>query len=112
LQKGLEGSARAALELNNHLRNAYNQDTGKLDLTRFRQELEKSKTTLEQYAMKLRSMGPEGERAFMQVATALGAAELPLKRTNALMDKLWVTMKNTARWRLTTGVLNSFIGGL
>ena len=47
LQKGLEGSARAALELNNHLRNAYNQDTGKLDLTRFRQELEKSKTTLE-----------------------------------------------------------------
>ena len=62
--------------------------------------------------MKLRSMGPEGERAFMQVATALGAAELPLKRTNALMDKLWITMKNTARWRLTTGVLNSFIGGL
>lgn len=48
----------------------------------------------------------------MHVATALGTAELPLKRTNALMDKLWVTMKNTARWRLTTGILNSFIGGL
>ncbi len=48
----------------------------------------------------------------MQVATAIGAAELPLKRSNQLLNQLWVTMKNTMRWRLTTGALNSFIGGL
>ena len=48
----------------------------------------------------------------MNVAQAIGAAELPLKRSNVLLDKLWTTMKNTARWRLTTGVLNTFIGGL
>lgn len=48
----------------------------------------------------------------MQVATAIGAAELPLKRSNQLLNQLWITMKNTARWRLTTGALNSFIGGL
>ena len=48
----------------------------------------------------------------MQVATAIGAAELPLKRSNQLLNQLWVTMKNTARWRLTTGALNAFIGGL
>jgi len=36
LKKGLEGAANAALELNNHLQNAYNANTGKLDLTRFR----------------------------------------------------------------------------
>jgi hypothetical protein len=33
LQKGLEGAAHAALDLSNHLKNAYNADTGKLDLT-------------------------------------------------------------------------------
>lgn len=48
----------------------------------------------------------------MQVATAIGAAELPLKRSNQLLNQLWITMKNTARWRLTTGALNAFIGGL
>ena len=68
LQKGLEGAAHAAVELNNHLRNAYNVDTGKLDLTRFRQELEKSGKELKDYAKELSSLGPAGEKAFMNVA--------------------------------------------
>jgi len=33
---------------------------------------------------------------------------MPLKRSNELMDKLWVTMKNTVRWQITSGFLTGF----
>ena len=57
-------------------------------------------------------MGLEGQRAFLQVAQAIGAAELPLKRSNALLSNLWVTMKNTMRWQLTSSALHGFIGSI
>jgi len=37
------------------------------------------------------------------------AGELPLKRSNALMGELWLTMKNTAKWQLSSSVLHGFI---
>jgi hypothetical protein len=44
----------------------------------------------------------------MQVAEAITSAEMPLMRTNKLMDSLWTTMKNTMRWQLTSSMLQGF----
>jgi hypothetical protein len=74
--------------------------------------LSESGRTLESYANDLISIGPTGEQAFLKVATAITQAELPLKRTNKLFDQLWVTMKNTMRWQLTSSVLHGFVGVL
>lgn len=112
LTTDLRNASQAALELSGHLNKAFNQQTGKFDLVTFNQSLSESGRTLESYANDLISIGPTGEQAFLKVATAITQAELPLKRTNKLFDQLWVTMKNTMRWQLTSSVLHLFVGAL
>lgn len=112
LTTDLRNASQAALELSSHLNKAFNQQTGKFDLVTFNQSLSESGRTLESYANDLISIGPTGEQAFLKVATAITQAELPLRRTNKLFDQLWVTMKNTMRWQLTSSVLHGFMGAL
>ena len=68
--------------------------------------------TLSQYATQLSSLGTAGQEAFLRVAQAISAAEMPLRRSSAALDKLWITMKNTMRWQLTSGMLHGFIGAV
>jgi TP901 family phage tail tape measure protein len=35
-----------------------------------------------------------------------------MKRSNALLSEMWVTMKNTARWQLTSSALHGFMSAL
>lgn len=112
LTTDLRNASQAALELSSHLNKAFNQQTGKFDLVTFNQSLSESGRTLESYANDLISIGLTGEQAFLKVATAITQAELPLRRTNKLFDQLWVTMKNTMRWQLTSSVLHGFVGAL
>ena len=57
----LRTAADAALQLETHLANAYNTETGRLDLSAFSRSLEQSGLTLEQYRLKLALLGPEGD---------------------------------------------------
>ena len=109
LTQNLRQASQAALDLSVNLQSAYNRDTGKLDLSAFNAQLQRSGLTLEQYFKRLQSMGPAGEKAFLQVASAITQAELPVKRMGTMLDSLWVTMKNTMRWQLTSSALHGFM---
>jgi hypothetical protein len=37
---------------------------------------------------------------------------MPLKRSNALISELWTTLKNTARWQISSSILHGFIGSV
>jgi hypothetical protein len=87
-------------------------DTGRLDLSKFNESLKKSKMSLADYRDMLYEFGPAGEKAFTNVAKAITLAEVPLRRTSALFDSLWTTMKNTARWQLSSATLHSFMGAV
>lgn len=112
LAPSIQEASRAALELGQNLQKAINPTTGTLDLTKFNNELKQSGTSLEDYYVKLSKIGLEGQEAFMNVVQAITSAEMPLKRTNKLFDSLWVTMKNTMRWQLTSSALHGFVGTL
>lgn len=112
LTQELRNASTAALDLSNHLRTAFNQQTGKLDLVTFNNNLKQSGQTLEQYADKIVSIGPAGEQAFLNVAQAISKAELPVRRTSQLFDSLWTTMKNTMKWQLTSSIMHGFIGAV
>lgn len=111
-QYTLNEAAEAAGRLANELRNATDVNTGKLDLSKFNTSLTNSGRKLEDYANTLRQLGPEGTKAFMDVAKAISQAELPAIRTNKVLEQLWVTMKNTVRWQITTSALNAFMGAI
>lgn len=108
----LQKASTAALDLAKNLQSAVNTNTGKLDLSVFNKKLEDSGQSLRLYYNQMVQLGPAGTEAFLKVASSITQAELPLRRTNTLMNELWVTMKNTMRWQLTSSVLHGFVGSL
>ena len=105
-------ASRAAAELKVHLEQAMNPKTGTLDFSKLNQSLQKSGTSLTTYAAKLKQIGPEGQKAFSMLAQSVAGAEVPIRRSNALLSELWTTMKNTARWQLTSSMLHGFMGAI
>lgn len=105
-------ASSAATQLGAHLKAAINVDTGKLDISKFARSLHSSNTTLSSLSASLTRVGPAGQAAFMNIARAITEAEMPLKRSNELMNKLWISMKNTVRWQITSGLLTGFTGAI
>lgn len=111
LTKDIAEATSKVAELQSILQSA-TTSTGKLDLGAFTQGIKKSGTDLKEYARILNSLGPEGSQAFASLARSITTAEIPLRKVNGLLSEMWTTMKNTARWQLTSSVLHGFIGGL
>lgn len=112
LVPSIQQASLAASELSQNLSKAVNVNTGKLDLTAFINQLDKSGHSLTYYYAELSKLGPQGQETFSQLARAITQAEMPLKRSSKLMSDLWVTMKNTVRWQVTSSVLQGFVGSL
>ena len=112
LDDDLHKASQAAIELKQHIQNAINVETGQLDVGALSNSFAKAGTSLEDYRQKLSKLGPEGNQAFASVAKSILNAEVPLKRTNTLLNEFATTLKNTARWQLSSSILHGFMGSL
>lgn len=99
-------------KLKTALEQATNIDTGRLDLSKFSQQLQKGGISLKQYANHLTQLGPTGEKAFMQLAQSIVTAEVPMRRANAALTEMWTTLKNTTRWQISSSILHGFMGSV
>ena len=108
----IQGATRAAAQLAVQLKNATNVNTGNLDLTKFSDAMKSSGMTLDKYATQLSLLGPTGEKAFVDLTRSITLAEVPLKRTSKVLDELWVAMKNTTRWQITSSAMHGFMGAV
>lgn len=99
-------------QLKINLQEAFNVDTGKLDLGKFQESMHRAGYDLDTYKTSLQQFGPEGAKAFNQLATHIAQAEIPLKRSNALLTEFWTTLKNTARWQISSSLLHGFMGAI
>lgn len=99
-------------QLEHHLKTATNVNTGKLDISKFAQQLKQSNMDLKTYANSLNMLGTQGQTAFLKLAQSIAAGQGPLRRTNKLMTELWTTMKNTMRWQLTSSLLTGFTSAI
>lgn len=110
LTKRLNEAQIAASKLQTILAQTTNVETGKMDLTRFSQSLKQSNLDLKKIQNSLLELGPSGQKAFMSLAQSIVEADVPLKRTNLLISELWTTLKNTARWQISSSALHAFMG--
>lgn len=110
LTKRLNEAQIAASKLQTILTQTTNVETGKMDLTRFSQSLKQSNLDLKKIQNSLLELGPSGQKAFMSLAQSIVEADVPLKRTNLLVSELWTTLKNTARWQVSSSALHAFMG--
>ena len=113
----LSEAVNAAQQLQIHLQNAVNVDTGKLDLMKLNSNLKASGKSLQDYANSLTKIGPTGEQAFLRLAQAVSAAEVPVVKTNKVIKDFLQTLANTAKWQVASsaihgiqGMLNSAVG--
>lgn len=105
MAKELTQASNAAAQLKVQIESATNVDTGRLDLGKFNQALEKSGMTLQQYAQSLRQLGPAGEQAFSQLGTVIMQAEIPVLRLNKSLTNLKTTLFNTLRWQVSAAAI-------
>lgn len=94
------------------LQNAINIDTGRLDLSKFNRSLQNSNVTLGQFSKAFSQLGEEGRQSFQKITEAVLRGEAPLKRQNALFDKMAETMRNTVRWQISATALNAFTSAI
>lgn len=108
----IQEAITAAAQLKVHLQNATNVNTGNLDFVKLNQSITQSGQTLSSYASKLQQLGPAGQQAFMSLANSVAQAEIPIRRSNALLSQLGTTLMNTARWQLSSSILHGFMGAI
>ena len=82
---------------------------GGLDLGKFSQSLQKNNTSIHDYATSLAQLGPTGEQAFAKLARSITQAEVPLRKSNGILSEFAVSLKNTARWQISSSVLHGFM---
>ena len=100
----------AAASLKVALDSAFDVQTGKLDISRFSESMKKANLDAKTIRMELDKLGPAGQQAFLSLTQSVMQADAPLRRTNALVSELWTTMKNTARWQISSSILHGFMG--
>lgn len=108
----IQKASVAAATLKTQLSEAVNTNTGKLDLTKFSQALTQSGYTMKDYQEALTALGSEGRQAFSNLAQSITTAEVPLKRANSVLTEFATTLKNTARWQISSSIMNSFVGSI
>lgn len=108
----IQGAKSSILELKNHLQQATNVDTGRLDFSKFNASLKKSGKTLASYGETLLSLGSEGEKAFTHLIDSVSKSEVPLRKTNTLIKEMGTTLANTARWQISSSILHGFMGAV
>ena len=106
----LEAATKAAKVLNQEILKATNAETGKLDFSKLQTSLKSSGQDLNQLTNQLLAMGPKGQQAFNQVASAIATAELRTKKMNGTLAKFGTTLMNTVRWQASTALINAFTG--
>lgn len=108
----LQQASQAAQQLQVHLQNAVNVDTGKLDLVKLNNSLKVAKTDLKTLTSNLQSVGPAGQQAFIKVATAIASAEAPMMRVNKRLQEFGQTLLNTAKWQIASTAIHGVSGML
>lgn len=109
---GINRAVADVKQLQIHLQNAVNVNTGKLDLTKLNASLKMSKTNLTQLSSSLLSLGPAGQQSFTQLAMAISQAEAPLYRFSAATRSLFKTFGNTLKWQLASSAIHGITGAI
>ena len=107
-----EKASAAARELEFHLKNAYNAKTGNLDLSKLQSSLQSSRTNLKQLTSGFSQAGAVGQQAFVNVARAIASADQPSLVLNTHLATMWTTLKNVARFQISSSIMHGLIGGV
>jgi len=112
ISEDLKRASIAAKDLQMHLGKAMDVNTGNLNLKQFHASLEQSKQSLSGITNDLLKGGLVGEQAFMGMAKSISNANINLNKTQTLMGNFVTTLKNAARWQISSALIHGIVGSL
>ena len=108
----LKEAGEAAKQLSYHLGQAFNATTGNIDLSKLNHSLQKSSTNVAELSNKLLKAGTAGQQAFIGLAKSISTADYPMFKLNSKLSEMLTTLKNAARWQLSSSMLHGFMGAV
>lgn len=108
----LQQAVQSAQLLDLSLEKAVNVDTGKLDLTKLNNTLKQAGTNLNTLSNNLIAVGPQGQQAFLKLATAVSQAEVPMHKMSKTLTSMGTTLFNTIKWSISSAAINAFTGSI
>lgn len=112
LTKEIKEATNAAASLKASLDGATNVNTGKLDISKFTENLKQSGYSVEQLRNHLANLGSDGIKAFQKLAVAVTSAEAPAKRLSGWMQNLLHSFAQTAKYQFTGSIYRGLISGI
>ena len=109
---GLNEAVQNAKVLESSLNRAFNQDTNKLDLSVLNKNLRDAGTSINEISSQFLKAGSAGQQAFMSLATAVAHTEVPLKKTNQLVQSFAKTLKNTVQYQISATMFQAVSGAI
>jgi hypothetical protein len=95
-----------------HLNQAMNPKTGNLDLSKLSLSLKASGTTLEKLTLSFKDAGSVGQQAFAALAKSIAMADQPTINVNTHLQTMFTTLKNVARFQISSSIMHGLIGGI
>ena len=108
----IKAASQAAKDLAFHLGQAYNKNTGNYDLSKLNASLQKSNQNIQTLSAELVKAGTTGQQAFIKLAQAISTADQPVLKVNKHLSEMWNTLKNTARWQVSSSFLHGLQGSI
>lgn len=107
-----EEAAEAARDLRNAMNSAYDNKLGKYDLSKVTNQLKSMYGSTKDFKQMIGQAGSEGVQAFNSLQRAILNTNIPLAKTESLLDKMATTMGNTVKWGISSSIFNSMTGSL
>lgn len=112
LNKDLQEAVATAQKLQDALKGSLNTKTNTLNTAKLNQELKKTGESLSTIKYKFESAGAAGANAYNTLASSAVKANTQIKKSNALLDSFAVSMANTVKWGITSGIWNNLTNSL
>lgn len=108
----LDQAVQSAQQLQTHLAQAVNVDTGKLDLNKLNASLKQSGTNLQTLVTNLQAAGTQGQQAFVKLANSIASAQTPMLQVNQKLKEFGTTLLNTVKWQIASNMIHGIQSSL
>ena len=112
LTKELQTAYKAADKLTDILDESYNSKLGQLDLSKVRNEINKTWQGASGLQAALSLGGKKGDIAFNSFSKAVLNTNINLKQSNQLLNEMATSFKNTVKWGISSSLFNNLTGSL
>lgn len=112
LTNGLLEAYHAAEQLSDVLDRSYNAKLGQLDLSKVRNEITSTFGSVKKLQSQLERGGVGGALAFNSLAKSILNTNVYIKQSNALMNEMATSFKNTVKWGISSSLFNNLTGSL